>query len=598
MPYLLKIALIISLATGAKIAMAETRVAFVVGNSEYEHTSPLRNPVNDAQAISQTLRDLDFTVSEHYDLTRNEMTRALSEFLSQNEQADVTLFYFAGHGMQFEGRNYLIGTDARLQSEFDVDSEALDLGRVTQMLERQSRAALIFVDACRNNPLADNFYQTNFSETRATMSRGLAPVQSTSEGSMVVFSAAPGQVAQDGSGTNSPFAQALVDHLATENAEVLSLMKRVIRDVKIATADAQVPMVTNDLVTEIYLKLGEGGAGASLAFQQEEVIFEAALAIGTQRAWDIYLTRYPNGNFREIALNERERLGLVRMAAASGTTYVEGDEVSVSADVAESVERSLGLSRDDAVAVQEALNELGYNVGAADGVIGAGTRRGISAFQSATGLPVSGVVTAATAEKLGITLAEFETGAASVDLSTQARRFDVDQLALLEDDERLLNAVRALSQYELVYGFFEGKVYIVPSTWGMSYTRATELAESVGGYVAAVNSPEEQNFIYDLIKDDTRLWRIATSGTTSFGPWIGLSQPEGAREPDGGFRWSTGESVTYTNWAPGFPKNHGGRSNHAAFISDRHAAGVVTPGPEWCDIEEEYPANSVVIEIE
>jgi uncharacterized caspase-like protein len=579
-------------------ALAENRVAFVVGNSEYEHTSPLRNPANDARVISETLRALDFTVSDHYDLTRDEMTRALSEFLRTNAEADVTLFYFAGHGMQFEGRNYLIGTDARLQSEFDVTSEALDLERVTAMLERQSRAALVFVDACRNNPLADDFYRTNFSDTRATMSRGLAPVQTTSEGSMVVFSAAPGQVAQDGSGANSPFAEALVRHLPTENAEVLSLMKRVIRDVKAETGDAQVPMVTNDLVTEIYLNLGAGGAGAALAFQQEETLFEAALSIGTQRGWDIYLSRYPQGNFREIALAERERLQVVRLAAASGVEVVDGQPVAVTADVAETLERSLGLSRADNIKVQEALNARGYDVGNPDGAVGPRTRRALSRFQTAVGLQATGVITEATAVALEVTLEGFESGAAIVAASADARRYDPEQLAIIENDDRLLKAVRELQNYELVYGFHDGRLYVVPLVWGINFQPAKLLAERAGGYLASIGSAAENQFIFDLIRQDDRLWKLNTRGIHSFGPWIGMYQTEGAREPRGGFVWVTGEPVTYTNFMAGNPSNTDNEEHFMAF-AHYHAetAGAVVPGPTWDDLGN-YNLHALVIEIE
>ncbi|HSG70880.1 MAG TPA: caspase family protein, partial [Planctomycetaceae bacterium] len=212
-------------------AHADTRAAFVVGNSAYENAPALSNPARDARLVADTLRQLGFTVTRHEDLTRDGFAVALEDFLRTNRDADVTFFYFAGHGMQFDGKNYLVGTDAELRSELDIDSETIELDKVVDLLERNSNAALVFVDACRDNPLATDFYRRNFSETRALETRGLARVRSAIDGSMLVFAAAPGQVAYDGDELNSPFAAALARHLPTEGTEILSLTKRIIGDV-------------------------------------------------------------------------------------------------------------------------------------------------------------------------------------------------------------------------------------------------------------------------------------------------------------------------------------------------------------------------------
>lgn len=233
---------------------AETRAAFIVGNAHYENASNLENPIRDANQIATTLRTLDFDVSLHIDLTRSEFADALSEFLIAHTEADVTFFYYAGHGIQFEGENYLLGTDASLRSEFDISSEAIALTDIVGVLERRSKAALVFIDACRDNPLAQAFYQRNFPQTRSLETRGLAPVKSTFDGTMIMFSASPGQVAYDGDGNNSPFSLALSRHLPDVNVEVLSLMKRVIRDVRNLTGGLQNPTVTNDLSKDVYLR--------------------------------------------------------------------------------------------------------------------------------------------------------------------------------------------------------------------------------------------------------------------------------------------------------------------------------------------------------
>ena len=181
----------------AAMGHAETRVAFVLGNSVYENAPLLENPIRDARLVAETLEALDFEVTRHEDLTREGFSEALGEFLGKSRDADITFFYYAGHGMQYGGQNYLVGTDAQLRSEFDIDGETIALDKVVSMLERNSQATLVFVDACRDNPLATNFYRRNFSETRALETRGLARVRSALEGTMLVFAAAPGHSAAD-----------------------------------------------------------------------------------------------------------------------------------------------------------------------------------------------------------------------------------------------------------------------------------------------------------------------------------------------------------------------------------------------------------------
>ena len=194
---------LISMAFGGA-SFAETRVAFVVGNSNYDHASLLANPVSDAALVAKTLSGIGFDVTSHTNLTRQGFANAFAAFLRDTRDADVTVFYFAGHGMQFDGENYLIGIDAELATEFDIEGETISLKRIVETLQRNSKAALVFVDACRDNPLSASFYRRNYSETRALTTRGLARVNTPLDGSMLLFAAAPGQVAFDGGGVDAP----------------------------------------------------------------------------------------------------------------------------------------------------------------------------------------------------------------------------------------------------------------------------------------------------------------------------------------------------------------------------------------------------------
>lgn len=308
------------------IGSAQDRVAFIVGNSIYEHAPPLPNPTNDAFLIARTLRELGFRVDLHENLSRLNIAARLSDFLDETQDAELTLFYFAGHGMQFGGKNFLLGTDARLRSELDIEAEALNLDHVTRLFRRGSRAALVFVDACRDNPLATTFYRESFSPTRALANRGLAAPKLSFEGAMLTFAASPGQVAFDGPARNSPFAEALAKHLPTPGVEILTLMKRVTRDVKHATGERQVPMVNNDLTREIYLKGEDIDRATELQLVRERELFKAATELGTLRAWDVFLKRYPKGQLYASALAERKRVAAKEKALAAAVSVPNSSE--------------------------------------------------------------------------------------------------------------------------------------------------------------------------------------------------------------------------------------------------------------------------------
>lgn len=589
----------IALFCSATVAHADKRVAFLVGNANYEHAPSLDNPIKDTELIAATLTELDFDVSVFSNLNRDQIGRELSIFLSNTEGADVTLFYFAGHGLQYDGENFLVGTDTKLETEFDIASEALNLSKVIELLERNSRAALIFIDACRDNPLANAFYAQNFSQTRALMTRGLAPMTRSFQGSMITFSASPGQVAYDGEGANSPFAAALARHLPTENLEVLSLMKRVIRDVKAETGDLQTPMVTNDLTAEIYMRLG-GGEGAVLALQQEEALFEAANDLASLRAWDVFLEKYPNGVFSEMAYAARELLQAEEIAENVGVEVAQLAPQSINRDISAGIEAQIGLSRDDNRAVQTALNTRGYDAGPEDGILGTRTRRAIASYQLSVGLPATGVVTKGTAAKLGLEIDNPENSDMPVVSSQDARRYDPEKLGLVESDERLLKAAKALQGKEFRYGFFDDSLYLAVLDWSNpGFEGASKVAERAGGYVVTINSEAENRFIARLTLSDERLWRPNGKRSFMFGPMIGLHQLPNSREPSGGWVWASGETPAYSSWDPYEPTNHNNNESIAVFFIpyNEFSSYRARPRPlKWGDVS--GGRRSYVIEVD
>lgn len=515
----------------ATTLFAETRAAFVLGNASYDNATPLRNPARDSALIADTLRGLDFTVTEHSNLGRDGFSRALSDFLKTHDGADVMLFYFAGHGMQFEGRNYLVPVDAVLASELDIAGETLALDRVVDLLQRRAKSTLVFVDACRNNPLAEQFYRENFSETRATMTRGLAPMNTKSDGAMVVFSASPGQVAFDGDGANSAFAAALAQHLPTENAEVLSLMKRVIRDVKGATGDKQVPMVRNDLINEIYLRKaslrpkisednGPGNKAVSEASPAESRVFMAARRMDSARGWYLFLSRFPEGFHFQDAEKALEVSLAKEMALASGITGDVRTSFRPDGQIVNDVEEILGLTRADRAAVQALLTRLGYDTGGLDGALGQRSREAIQRFQNDREIPVTGAVTPATAKALGLRL-KLNPSARLLNISSvQGKVLSKTMLKQIEPDPRLKKAMEIADWHLVIYGYWQDRLYFAlkaatPTLDKVSPESAIYLAEVAGGYLARLESAEERGFVEHLTRYDSRFTRMRRSHNMS-----------------------------------------------------------------------------------
>jgi len=216
------------IALGASQPLAEQRrVALIVGNSAYTATTVLPNPANDVAAFGAFLTEHGFEVEQLTDVDRAAFAAGLARFAERLRADDIALFYYAGHGLQLRGENYLVGVDAKLESEFDVDGEAVSLNAVIELMERQSSIALLFVDACRNNPLADRLALKD-GATRSAPLKGLAPIDAAGAGTMVAFAAMPGQIAYDGAEQNSPFTSALIEHLATPQLEIGTAFKRVI----------------------------------------------------------------------------------------------------------------------------------------------------------------------------------------------------------------------------------------------------------------------------------------------------------------------------------------------------------------------------------
>ena len=245
------LAVVTTLLASVPMAVAADRVALVIGNGAYRNANALPNPPNDAADIAAALRRIGFDVVEGRDLDKRAMEGKIIEFGRKLERAHLALFFYAGHGLQIGGRNYLMPVDAKIERAADVGLETIDTAQVLAQMEADKRVNLVFLDACRDNPLARSLARS-LGTRSASVGLGLAGIQSAI-GTMIAYATQPDNVALDGVGRNSPFTTALLKHMATPGLEIGSLMKRVRADVIGATNQKQVPWDHSSLVGDVVL---------------------------------------------------------------------------------------------------------------------------------------------------------------------------------------------------------------------------------------------------------------------------------------------------------------------------------------------------------
>ncbi len=228
-----------------KVMSFEKRVALLIGNCDYQ-SAPLKNPINDVRLMERTLRHLGFETIRVENATQNQMKRQINTFGRKIREGGVGLFFYAGHGMQVKGRNYLIPVGAVIDSEHDVEYESVDVGRVLAKMEAaQNRLNIVILDACRNNP---------FKRSTRSGTRGLATVDAP-RGTFIAYATGPGSVAVDGDYANSVFTQALADTIQIEGLKIEEVFKRIRATVRVYTNGQQIPWQSSSLEGDFYFSL-------------------------------------------------------------------------------------------------------------------------------------------------------------------------------------------------------------------------------------------------------------------------------------------------------------------------------------------------------
>lgn len=310
--------IVIALTAAAANAEQERRVALVIGNGAYEHLPRLANPANDAQLMATTLRSVGFKLiggKAQTDLDRADLERAIRQFGAELKDGTVGLFYYAGHGLQVQGANFLVPVAANPTSAADVDFELIDANVVLKQMESAgSKLNIVILDACRNNPFGGRGLRD--------VSAGLAPMRAP-RGTLISYATQPGNTAMDGTTGHSPYTAALAESIKRPGLQVFEVFNEVALSVDNTTGGRQQPWISISPLEGIFYFLGPttvnvkpappAAAKPTSPSPDMEVVFWQSISQSTNAAdFEEYLRKYPNGQFAGLAGN--------RIRALQGTS--------------------------------------------------------------------------------------------------------------------------------------------------------------------------------------------------------------------------------------------------------------------------------------
>ena len=400
MRFLIAVMSVAALLVSANVAKADKRVAFVVGNGAYKNVAPLPNPAIDAKSMAKLLRNVGFDVVEGANLTRDKMTERLLEFGKKAEGADVALFFYAGHGIAINGINYLLPVDADLKSEMDVKlGSAINIDVTLDQTMADAKVKLVFLDACRDNPFAAKI-KSNSATRSVSVQSGLAEMKS-GEGTLIAFATGPGQTALDGQeGTNSPVTRALMANIASPGVEIQQAMTKVRAQVNEETNKNQLPWGHTNLIGAVYLNPAPAAAGSAVAAPNVPAVIAGPASEVELEFWrsikdsnkpeelNAYLTNYPNGTFKSLAL---ARIASLQDGPSTATRNLTTgiDPATFTEEADQTTEDQIGLDRGQRRDVQRRLNGLGFDT-KVTGKFDEATRAVITRWQAARGYPKTG----------------------------------------------------------------------------------------------------------------------------------------------------------------------------------------------------------------
>ncbi len=368
---------LVCLVAGSAVA-ATDRVALVLGLGAYRTIEPLDNTRNDARSIAATLKGIGFDVTLSLDATGDELRQLMDDFAFRSETADLALIYFAGHGVEVQGENFLIPVDADIRSNQDVQRQSISLKQMLASVERARKMRIVILDSCRDNPLGDvidlsQSLQSNASDALAqSQGGGLAPAR-PDRGTLVAFAAKDGQVALDGASGNSPYARALMDKMVKPGLEI-SLMFRQVRDMVLQeTSNLQEPHTYGSLTgipfylagaapgqVDISGTIGQAAWAAIKPDQEEQLMALANLGDTRSMLGLAYMRLNPN----EGRFDPKQAVAFLEKASAAGSAEAQFE-------LAKIYERGTGVPVDEKRALElyetsagqgyaDAINDLGF----------------------------------------------------------------------------------------------------------------------------------------------------------------------------------------------------------------------------------------------
>ena len=352
--------LVVFFCSASERALAARRVALVIGNSSYQNVPSLPNPANDAAAVTNMFKAAGFDVVEsRRDLKNAELRRVLNNFFDSARDADFAVIYYAGHGIEIDGSNYIVPVDAVLERDRDVYDETISLDRLVQSIEPARQLRLVILDACRENPFAQSMKRTLASRG---ISRGLARVDPMTPNTLIAFAAKAGSTADDGNGKHSPFTTSILNHLTTPGLDLRKAFGIIRDDVMVATNNKQEPYVFGSL----------GGADVALvpapvapvvvappAPSAQDIAaevrrdYEFAERVGTKEVWDYFLQSHGTGFYADLAKAQRNKL----LAEEARVAATQKAKVAIDEQIQLAVQGALASEQAKAAAKTKAAEE-------------------------------------------------------------------------------------------------------------------------------------------------------------------------------------------------------------------------------------------------